>query len=512
MQSCVIVTLLLLYINIVKGTSNVNILFILADDLGFNDVGYHNSKVFTPNINKLCKEGLQLENYYVQPICTPSRSQLMTGRYQIHTGLQHGVMWPTKPYSLPLDEVLLPQKLRKAGYKTHMIGKWHLGFYKQDCVPTRRGFDTFYGYYGGAEDYYTKLHKVPCHEENVYFTGYDFRDNEKVDFTASKNYSTYQYRDRAINLINNHDKEQPMFMYFAFQNVHDPLQAPKKYLEKYPNVKDVNRRHLLAMTTAMDDAIGDIVTSLENNKMMDNTIIVFSTDNGGQTLYGGNNSPLRGRKNTVWEGGIRGVGFVHGPGVHIGVSRELMHISDWFPTLCHLAGITYNDTKPLDGVNNWQIISDKTKKSNRVEILHSIDPMYVRYGGVTPAMKPYPNKYNVDTLKGQTALRRGRWKIITGDPGFDHWVTEPQYDLSNQSSITSNDKSASNLQPSVRLYDVIADPQERFDLSSFFPMMVETLLGRIASYNETSVPVLYPPCDVISNPQLRDGVWGPWVV
>jgi len=182
-----------------------NIVFILADDLGYNDIGYHNEKVLTPNLDELSKGGVKLENYYVQPICTPTRSQLLTGRYQIRTGLQHGVLWPVRPYCLPLEEVLLPQKLKEVGYKTHMIGKWHLGFYKKACVPTRRGFDSFYGYYAGAEDYYTKIHSVVCETTNERFSGFDFRLNESVHRAANKTYSSYLYRDEAVRLIEKHD-------------------------------------------------------------------------------------------------------------------------------------------------------------------------------------------------------------------------------------------------------------------------------------------------------------------
>ena len=144
-----------------------HIVFFLAGDYGFNDVGYHNPRIKTPNLDNLAADGVRLENYYVQPICTPTRSQLFSGRYQIHTGLQHGIIWPSQANALPKNETTIASKLKQSGYSTHMVGKWHIGFYKREFIPTQRSVDSFFGYLTGGEDYYIRTKIVmDFHQRN----------------------------------------------------------------------------------------------------------------------------------------------------------------------------------------------------------------------------------------------------------------------------------------------------------------------------------------------------------
>ncbi|CAK8694460.1 unnamed protein product [Clavelina lepadiformis] len=381
------------------------------------------------------------------------------------------------------------------------------------------------GYYCGNEDYNTKLvtGALAGWNNTGKFKGYDFHADVYPDFSANGTYSTYLYEKRATDIIYFHDQRKPLFMYMAFQSVHFPLQAPQKYIDMYKDIKDNNRRVYSAMVTAMDDVVGAIVNALKLTKLYENTIIVFTTDNGGQTLYGGNNWPLRGRKASLWEGGVRGVGFVHGAGVKDTkrTSMELMHVSDWFPTLLHVAGANATGTKPLDGLNVWEAIADKSVMSPRTEILHNIDPMFTRPYSPTPPMRPYINKHGVDTLHGHTALRMNKWKLYTGDPGYENWDPVPSLYLNSTVDTTClvsdgyhpdcvTGPEALKEVPSVRLFDILADPEERHDVADYFPHIVDTMLGKIAAYNKTAVPVVFPKGDDRCDPALHGGVWGPW--
>ncbi|XP_045159647.1 arylsulfatase J-like [Mercenaria mercenaria] len=453
-----------------------HILFIIADDLGFNDVGYHGSEIKTPNLDTLATTGVRLENYYVQPICTPTRGQLLTGRYQIHTGL-HWVLWPATPTGLSLDNPTIADKLREAGYATHMVGKWHLGFYKADYLPTRRGFDTYFGFLSGHSDYYT--HVTGNYQEKV-MIGYDLMENDKPANISKYNgtYSTHLFGSKVKDIINGHDLKKPMFIYLSFQAVHAPLQVPYKYLRQYSQIKDAKRRQYAGMVTCMDETIGDIVEAMKKRRMWENTLLIFSTDNGGNPNVGGSNLPLKGTKSTLWEGGIRAVGFVHsfliGHKRNGYVSNELMHVTDWFPTLVNLAGGDLKDNKQLDGYDQWQTIKYGIR-SQRQEILHNIDPLY-----------------NNTYYTRRSSIRIGAWKIIIGQLGPD-----------------SRKKQSTDLD-NVCLFNIESDPFEQKDLSEQFPQIVENMLQRLEEYDKGSVSCQIPRVDSRANPAYHDGFWQPW--
>ena len=376
-----------------------NIIVILADDLGNADLGYRGGEIKTPNIDRLATEGVRVESFYGEPLCTPARAALMTGRYPMRHGLQTLVIFPSHTYGLPTDERTLPQALKEAGYQTYMVGKWHLGHADRKYWPQNRGFDHFYGNLVGEVDYFTK--------DRGGLT--DWQRNGT--FLKEKGYFTTQIGNEAIKLIERQDPSKPFFLYFASLAPHAPYQAPQEYLDRYNAIKDEKRRAYAAMITALDDQVGRIVDELDKKHMRDNTLIIFSSDNGGATsaLFatgarseeergesGGvalgakppaSNGNLRGGKGSLHEGGVRVPTIFNWPGrLTPSIVNEPLHMVDVMPTLLALAGGTGSTNHPFDGKNIWATLAEG-KASLHEDIL-----------------------INVEAIRG--AIRKGDWKLV----------------------------------------------------------------------------------------------------
>ncbi|KAK6188808.1 hypothetical protein SNE40_004909 [Patella caerulea] len=438
-----------------------HILFIVADDLGWNDVGYQNPDVITPTIDGLAKQGVIFQSSYVLPICSPSRSTYMSGMYPYKTGMQHIVIGGRQSVCLPLELRTLPQQLKEVGYATHAVGKWNLGFCNLKCIPTYRGFDSFLGYYNTQEDYY-----------NHTFGGYlDLHDGERVAREYDGQYSTHVYTNRTTSIIEAHDPDQPLFIYLPYQSVHYPIQVPDKYADMYPHIGNEGRKKFSGMVTAMDEGIGNITRALQDKGMLDDTIILFTTDNGAELLKYGNNFPLRGGKHTLWEGGTRGVAFMAGAGLqHTGIKYNgLIHSIDWMPTLIGAAGAPQAE---VDGVNQWDSIR-LNQPSKRSEFIYNLDDFHI-------------------PTQGHAAIRVGDWKLILGYPGESDGWTKPMNDTKD-TALLYNIYSPGDT-PSY-LFNITDDPREFHNVAYQHPDIVQKLTKRIQEYRLLMVPAKYPAKD-----------------
>ncbi|KAL3843148.1 hypothetical protein ACJMK2_021100 [Sinanodonta woodiana] len=403
----------------------------------------------------------------------------MTGYYPYHTGLQHDVIHPSIPGFLPANFTTLPQKLKELGYVTHMVGKWHLGFCNWKYTPTFRGFDTFTGYYNGAEDYYT----------HVRGDGYDFRFNTDVYHPADGEYSPNIIAQRAITILDEVDpRNESLFLYLPFQSVHAPLEVPEKYERIYSNIHNKDRRIYCGMVSALDEAVGNITAVLRKRGFMDNLLLVFTSDNGGPTYSGANNLPLRGAKTTLWEGGTKGASFVYSDTLLKKtkyLNTEIIHAVDWFPTLLRVAGAAPD--AGIDGMDMWSTISENTT-SPRTEFV-----------------------YNIDEIKKNAAIRVGDYKLIEGSAGaFNGWYPLPTVEGSLQAGWTGNNTDhAIDTSDEYRLYNIKDDPTEHFDIADKYPDVVEKMKQRLAEYKKSLVPANYPPPDPKSDPKYYNGTWSP---
>jgi arylsulfatase B len=318
-----------------------NIVIILTDDLGYADVGYHGSTIRTPHIDRLAAEGVKLERFYTAPMCSPTRAGFLTGRWPARFGLMRGVIPPWSEYGLPAEETTLPELLAEAGYRRRgLIGKWHLGHTRREHHPLEHGFTSFYGHYNGAIDYFT-------HEREGELDWH--RDWEPL---REEGYSTDLIAAEAARFIAESPADDPYFLYVAFNAPHTPWQAKPEDLAKYPD-RDGRKKTLAAMIDCLDQGVGEILSAIEQRGDVDNTFVLFFSDNGGVAGVA-DNTPLRGAKLTPYEGGIRVVACARYPRGNIRGGKTIeqrMGYIDLFPTICRLADVEIPDRLALDGID-----------------------------------------------------------------------------------------------------------------------------------------------------------------
>jgi arylsulfatase A-like enzyme len=401
-----------------------NILMLIADDLGWRDVGYHGSEIRTPHLDRLAREGVRLERHYVYPSCSPTRAGLLTGRNPSRYGIHNPIAGRSKA-ALPKDTVTLARALKKRGYVTGLFGKWHLGL-RPEVGPRQYGFDRSYGYFHGQIDQFTHRYKNGDRSWH--------RDDA---FVEERGHATDLITEEALKFLQAKRKE-PFFLWVAFSVPHYPVQEEDKWLLPYlKTIKDPSRRLYAASVSHMDGAIGQIVATLKKTGQLDNTLIVFTSDNGGQknyssrTDYGGkhgpyptlgDNRPLRGWKTELYEGGIRVPALVHWHNrLKPAVVKKTVSYLDWFPTLAGQAGVSPATAWKLEGRNVWPLLA-REKRTPAAGVLY----------------------WNTGR---DTAILDGDWKLI----------------VSRRKPAT------------VELYDLAGDPAEKNNLADKNPRKVEQL-------------------------------------
>ncbi|MCX7887533.1 MAG: sulfatase-like hydrolase/transferase [Verrucomicrobiae bacterium] len=408
-----------------------NILFILADDLGYADVGFHGCKdIPTPNLDALAAAGVRFTQGYVSgPYCSPTRAGLMTGRYQTRFGHEFN---PPGTQGLPLTEITVADRLRAAGYVTGLIGKWHLGS-APSLHPQRRGFDEFFGFLGGAHSYFDHSGIL--------------RGAEPI---PDMDYTTDAFAREAVAFIERH-KTKPWFLFLSFNAVHTPMHATEDRLAKFAHITDNQRRTYAAMTLAMDEAIGKVWKTLTTHKLDENTFVFFASDNGGPTMpgttrNGARNDPLRGSKRTTLEGGIRvPFFFTWKARIKPGTYDHPVIILDAAATALAAAGAKSDN---LDGVNLLPFLNgEKTTPPH--------DALYWRFGD-------------------QMAIRAVDYKLV-------------RYDTNADSPAAAKNQRVSP----PKLYDLRRDVGETKDLASAMPEKVKELQAKWDEWNRSNIPPLW---------------------
>ena len=416
-------------------TDRPNVVIILADDLGYADVSFNGGNIPTPNIDRIANEGVNLKRFYACPVCSPTRGGTMTGRWPNRFGIMRAVITPWRKKGMPPEEHTIAEMFEKAGYPMRAcMGKWHLGHYRKAFLPTRQGFNHFYGHYNGAIDYFTHIREGEP----------DWHRNDST--CRDEGYSTDLLGQEAEAYIRDAaEKKEPFLLYLPFNAVHSPYQAHPEDIEEFAGIQGERRRIYAAMVHSMDLAVGKVLDALDSNRLSENTFVLFFSDNGG--VGPGDNTPLRGHKAQVLEGGIRVCAAARWPagGVSGGgtINEGPIGYIDIYPTLRHIIGMdTMIAPNPLDGVSVIDVMRGKKEAPRRDWF------SYIHQSGDT----------------ARYAVIREPWKLIL----YTTDILAP--DAFNQSHM--------------ELYNLDIDLQELTDLKGENPEKVQELFNSLLDFHK----------------------------
>ena len=480
-----------------------NVIVILADDLGYGDTGVYGSKIVrTPNIDALAASGTRFTAGYVtNPVCAPSRAALMTGRYQQRFGYEFNPNGLDKTGGMSLNEITLAQILKSAGYATAAIGKWHLG-QPSGYYPSDRGFDYFFGMAGGGTDYIVNpapgdefigpagqdikvppggASKLPIGDE-LKTTLERIRKRSPItrnhEIVRVDDYLTDALTKEAVDFIDR-NQSRPFFLYLAQHVPHAPLQAPKKYIDRYQEVRDPYKRVHAAMVSSLDDSVGDVIATLRRDRLYENTLVIFLSDNGcpGYVYGACSNAPLSGFKRWQLEGGIRVPYIVSWPG-HLPAGRvDNRQVSslDILPTAAALAQTSLPSDRPYDGVNLLPYLNGKDSAVPNPTLYWRDGPDFA----VRDA-----------SLKLWLAAIAPKGEGLSDEP--DGVGEESRKKSGNKSSKKLTPPPAESVDRDVMLFNLDRDIAEKNNLARSQPQDVLRLKNEIDRWNETLVKPMWP--------------------
>jgi arylsulfatase B len=384
-----------------------NVLIIVADDLGYGDVGFNGGKrIATPNLDRLAATGVTLTDFRSCPMCSPTRAGLLTGRWPNRVGIMRAVLPPWSKHGLSPDENTMPNLLAKAGYERRgVIGKWHLGHAQRKFLPLAHGFTSFYGCYNGAIDYFTHVREGEV----------DWHRDEKT--VREEGYSTDLLGTEAVRFINEAPPGKPWFLYVPFNAPHAPFQAKPEDLKKYAHIAQLDPRSYAAMVDSMDQAIGRILATVEGRADASNTLVLFFSDNGGVPRPGSSNGPFRGSKLNVYEGGTRVAAAIRWPEGGLKSGRKFegrIGYIDVLPTVAAAVGVA--PSAKFDGINFLPALRDESTLPDRPWF------SYIHQGEDAHA-----------------SVHLGSWKLVAHGDFFSETPSTP---------------------PELELFDLAKDPKE----------------------------------------------------